>query len=220
MLKEYYKIKDQCREKLSQHLAQVISCIPNTNPCEILDIGCGTGVPTFFLAQHYSGTITAIDINKNALDLLQDKITEGNHPGRVTIQNVSFLDFQAEPGTFDIILAEGFLNVVGFETGFPKIVELLKPGGYIIIHDEFKDHEKKMEYIASHNCHLLNTLYLDEAIWWNDYYDLLNKRIKEVNHAELIRYFNSDIQEIDCYRISPEQFRSIYYLISKDKNKP
>jgi hypothetical protein len=63
--------------------------------------------------------------------------------------NVSFFDFKSDPDNFDIILAEGFLNFVGFETGFPRLIRLLKHFGYLLIHDEFRDHEKKLEFIGT-----------------------------------------------------------------------
>jgi len=180
-----------------------------------LDIGCGTGVPTLFLAGQFNGSITAIDTDNSALAFFQEKLNASNNQNRIEIRNVNFFDFRAKKNSFDIILAEGFLNVVGFEEGFTKVIEFLKPGGYFIIHDEVKDHEKKMSFITQQNCTLNESLYLDDNIWWNNYYSPLDIDIKKVSNSELLACFKGDISEIEYYKIDPTQFRSVYYLVSK-----
>ncbi len=43
---EYFKIKDNCRKGLLKYLKKAISIIPTIKNPEILDAGCGSGVPT------------------------------------------------------------------------------------------------------------------------------------------------------------------------------
>jgi cyclopropane fatty-acyl-phospholipid synthase-like methyltransferase len=214
-MNEYFKIKDTCRRDLIKYLQNAISYIPVEGGSRILDIGCGTGVPTMFMAEYFTGSIIAIDPDKSSLAFFQDKLIKSNLQNRIDIQNISFFDFRAEKSSFDIILAEGFLNVVGFEEGFPRVAELLKPGGYFVIHDEYKDHDKKNEFIAQHHCTLINSWYLDETIWWNDYYSCLNNSINDTKNPELSDLFKSDISEIEYYKSDPTQFRSMYYLVQK-----
>src|SRR4030042_1944466 len=109
-MKEYFQIKDNSRKGLIIHLEKVFSIIPEIENPKILDIGCGTGVPTLWIADKYSGTITAIDTDKNSLDWLQNKISDKNLVDKVTTLNTSFFNFIADPDYFDIIIAEGFLN--------------------------------------------------------------------------------------------------------------
>jgi cyclopropane fatty-acyl-phospholipid synthase-like methyltransferase len=107
---EYFQIKDNCRKGLIKHLDKVFSIIPRLDNPEILDIGCGTGVPTLWIADNYSGTIFAIDTDQNSLDWLQKKINDKSFQYKVTISNTSFFDYKLLPDYFDIILAEGFLK--------------------------------------------------------------------------------------------------------------
>jgi cyclopropane fatty-acyl-phospholipid synthase-like methyltransferase len=215
--KEYFRIKDNCRKGLIKYLEQACSdLIVPENPA-ILDIGCGTGVPTCWLAENFSGSVTAIDTEQLSCAYFQEKINTLHGQHNIKILNISFFDLKVTPDSFDMILAEGFLNVVGFEKGFEKVVEFLKPGGYFIIHDEFKDHDNKIQFIRENKCQLINTLYLNETVWWNEYYQALEDSIKAIGDDELSGYFNNDKKEIDYYKIDPAQFRSIYYIVQKSK---
>ncbi|MBS4057944.1 MAG: methyltransferase domain-containing protein [Bacteroidales bacterium] len=217
MNKAYYQIKDQCRQGLLQYLEKAFTLIPKKGAYKMLDIGCGTGVPTLCMAEHFSGFITAIDTDKPALDFFQDKLAENKLKHPIRIQEVSLFDFTAEKNSFDILLAEGFLNVVGFETGFAKALEFLKPGGYFIIHDELKDHESKIDFMAHQNCTLSGSFYVDETIWWNNYYSPLDSHIKSISDQGFKACFASDSAEIAYFETDQKVFRSIYYIICSKK---
>jgi SAM-dependent methyltransferase len=216
MKSEYFAIKDNCRSGLLKYLGKAVSVIPELIDPVILDIGCGTGVPTLWLGEKYSGLITAIDTDTLALEWLQRKAIKKNLEGRLTTLNTSFFDFKTNPNTFDIILAEGFLNVVGFEKGFGDIISLVKRNGYLIIHDEFRDHDKKLEFIRNNGCSLLDSIYVDEKIWWNDYYRKLETEISRQGNTDMLMFFESDIKEIEYYKTDPSPFKSIYYIIRKE----
>jgi cyclopropane fatty-acyl-phospholipid synthase-like methyltransferase len=215
MTKEYFQIRDNCRKGLIKYLEKAFSIIPEIKNPKILDIGCGTGVSTLWIAEKYSGTITAIDIDKNSLDWLQDKINAKNFVDKVTTLKTSFFNYRANSDYFDIILSEGFLNVIGFERGFLKVIEILKRNRYFIIHDEFKNHEKKCNFIKENNCKIIDTLYLDENIWWNYYYRQLESKISAIESHRTRNLFKSDLKEIEGYKMDPSPFRSMYYIREK-----
>ena len=215
MTAEYYQIKDNCRTGLIKYLQKAISIIPVIDNPKILDIGCGTGVTTLWLAESFSGSIIAIDPDNNSLDWLQQKATNRNLGTRLTILNQSFFHYKAERDYFDLILAEGFLNVVGFKIGFQRVIRILKRKRYFIIHDEFKDHNKKCDFIQNKNCRIVDSIYLDENIWWNDYYKKLETEINRIDNYQIKNFFKSDIKEIEYYKEDPSPFRSIYYIIEK-----
>lgn len=129
------------------------------------------------MAENHHGRITAIDPDRNSLDWLRKKIIDKNLIERIITLNVSFADFKSDPDYFDIIIAEGFLNVVGFEKTFPEIIRILRKKRYLIIHDEYDDHEKKCEFIERNHCRIIDNIFLDEQVWWNDYHRLLEKEI-------------------------------------------
>jgi cyclopropane fatty-acyl-phospholipid synthase-like methyltransferase len=212
---EYLQIKDKCRKGLLKYLEKALSLIPEFNDPKILDIGCGTGVPTLWMAENCNGNIIAIDPDKNSLNWLRKKIIENNLSGRITPLNISFSDFKSDPGYFDIIIAEGFLNIVGFEKTFPEIIRMLGEKRYLIIHDEYNDHEKKSELIVKNNCRIIDKIFLNEQVWWDDYYKPLEAEIEATDNTYYRNFFETDMKEIEDYKFDPTPFRSIYYIIMK-----
>jgi cyclopropane fatty-acyl-phospholipid synthase-like methyltransferase len=212
---EYFNIRDRCRMGLVKYLEEVLNNLPVIDNPKILDIGCGNGVPTLWLAEKYTGTITAIDTDKQLLDFLEHKIRSKKTSGRIETKNVSFFDLVTEPESFDLILAEGFLNVVGFEMGFKRVIEKIKTKGYFIIHDEYKDNDKKNALIHKNNCRIVRSFLLDETIWWRDFYSLLEIEINKPENAHLRSLFINEFSEINQYKKDPSLFKSIYYVVLK-----
>ncbi len=214
-MNEYFKIRDYCRQGLIKHLENACNIIPRLSNYNILDIGCGTGVSTLWLAENFSGNITAIDNDFHAIEYLQQKIKERNLQHRIKTICISFDEFEYLDNQYDIILAEGFLNVVGFELGFERLIGKVKNRGYFIIHDEYNDNDTKIAIIQKNNCEIISTIYLDETIWWNDFYRQLEIEINNIVNDNLRSLFVNELNEIEQYKINSALFKSIYYVVLK-----
>jgi len=215
MINKYFEIKDKCRKGLLKYLSDALSGIPGIERPKILDIGCGTGVTTLWLAENYDGLITTVDSDIKSLAWLQEKVKEQNLENKITTINKSFFDTKFIDNNFDIILAEGFLNIVGFQKGFPKIIKLLGTGRFFVVHDEYKDQKSKCELITKHDCKIYDSSILDEHVWWNDYYKQLEEEIYSPGNKNLAGFFKSDLHEVESYKVNPTLFRSMYYIIQK-----
>jgi ubiquinone/menaquinone biosynthesis C-methylase UbiE len=214
-MNEYYKIKDCCRQGLVKHLEKVCCEIPRLDNCNILDIGCGTGVPTLWFSENFPGIITAVDSDNKAINYLQQKVSTREQQNRINAICQSFDEFKYQTGKYNIILAEGFLNVVGFEYGLLILNDFLVEHGFIIIHDEYKDHNKKLNLFKDNNFTLIKSLLLAEDVWWNDYYKQLETEISRIGDFEIKKLFKSEIEEIQLYKTNPTLFQSIYYIAMK-----
>jgi len=196
-------------------MAEAVSMLPKIINPKILDIGCGTGVPAIWLTENYGGMVTAIDTDKCALDWLNAKIIDKKLENRITAINISFFDLKTVQSHFDIILAEGFLNIIGFETGFVKVISMVKEGGYFVIHDEYKNHEMKCDFIGKNHCEMVGTVFMDENVWWNDYYKQLEEGIESLDVIQKKDLFKAELNEIELYKKDPSSFRSIYYVVRR-----
>ena len=215
LVKQYFEIKDKCRKGLLKYLTKAISIIPIIENPRILDVGCGSGVPTLMIAEKFNGKITAVDTDTKSIDIFREKVENLNLANRVFLTVNSLFDIKVKNNQYDLILAEGLLNVIGFQKGFLRIVKLLKRKGFIIIHDEFQNQNEKIEFIKNNDCKILDSFMLDEQIWWNDYFKCLEKELSSNSNQELLKLFKSDIEEIKLFKKNPSQYSSVYYIIEK-----
>ncbi len=213
-----FKIKDECRQNLCKYLLQAISVLPPFEKTIILDLGCGTGVPTLTLAKYYKGVIFTIDTDKKALDCLVSKLTTQVVSSIIIVECKSAYEIDFPNNNFDIVLAEGLLNIIGFENGLRLVNKNLKQNGYFIIHDEFKNHIDKLEIIKCEGYEITKTIKLGKDIWWNEYYKVLEEKIVALD-SESQKEFENELNEIELCKKQPEKFNSIYYIVKKTANQ-
>jgi ubiquinone/menaquinone biosynthesis C-methylase UbiE len=112
-----------------EHLAPLASGVLRVEPQpeRILDIGCGTGAATFFLAREYPrARVRGVDFSSEMIDRANSRI--GLDPeARVAFRvgDASKLPYPDE--NFDLIAQT---NVPVF---FAEINRVLRPGGYVVI---------------------------------------------------------------------------------------
>jgi len=212
---QYFQIRDKYRKGLLKYHAMAISAIPTLDNTKILDAGCGSGIVSIFLTEKFDCNIVAVDNDERSINELKRKVEELGIGDRITVVNNSIFDVDLEENSFDSIIAEGFLNVVGFKKGYSELIKLLKPKGYFVIHDEYPDQKRKIEFIERNKCKLLHTFSLDENVWWNDYYKQLEIVVSKLKEKELLRLFESDLKEIEMYKNNLTRFRSRYYIVEK-----
>lgn len=209
---EYSKIKDNCRKGLLNYLFDALSVVHVPKKPQILDIGCGTGVPTLALASRYHGNIKAIDINKNSLAYFKKKIRNTGFDKRIELVNTSLFELPPDE-TYDLVLAEGVLNVVGFEKGLRALVKVARKDGFLVIHDENKSLPEKAMLFEQYNCKIIDSIFLSEEIWWNNYYKHLKNQYSQIKDKFLLKLFEPDINELHVFQDNPSLFQSIYYVV-------
>ena len=212
--------KDHIRENLNKYTRKAFELLPKFNNPHILDIGCGTGVPTIELAKLSNGYVVGIDINEESLSLLERKIEEMGLNNQVLVikESISTMDFPEE--SFDIIWAEGSIFVIGFENSLKKWRRFLKPNGFLVIHDENKDKNKKLDLIKKCSYKLIGQFDLSDAIWWREYYTPLEQLVKEFSRkypedSELSSELNNDLVEIDKCKSDSVVFSSFFVIMQK-----
>ena len=218
---ELQAYKDNLREGLLKYMREAFLMLPEIRSPRILDIGCGSGVPTIELARLSGGTITAIDIDQTALDILIGKTKKERLAGRIRVENRSMLDMDFPEASFDIIWSEGSIYAVGFEKGLRAWRRFLKTGGFLVVHDEKGDVEEKQKQISRCGYDLIDYFILDDDIWWNEYFLPLDKKLKELRakgicDADTAREMENDQREIDGFKVNIERNRSVYLIMRKN----
>jgi ubiquinone/menaquinone biosynthesis C-methylase UbiE len=217
---ELQAYKDQLREGLVKYTIKAFKMLPKRHfPC-ILDIGCGSGVPTMELAKLSDGEIIAIDTSQPELDKLTIKIKKARLSSRVKTVKCSMSNMDFPAASFDIIWAEGAINVIGFEKGLKDWRRLLKTGGFLVVHDDLGDLTEKRKQISQCGYELINHFPLSEDIWWTEYYAPLEKKLNEVrakptSGQKNIEILNDDQREIDTFKRDPKRYSSVFFIIRK-----
>ncbi|HPS58623.1 MAG TPA: class I SAM-dependent methyltransferase [Spirochaetota bacterium] len=206
-------IRDELRKNLNVYTLRAFSLIRDIDNPAILDVGCGTGVPSLALVERCNGTIFAVDSDIDSVNRFREKVRILGLEERIRVAHGSVFDHSLINRKFDIVLAEGLLNVVGFEAGLAELRHYARSGGFIIIHDELKDDPGKRLIFNEQNLVLLGSFTLDENIWWNEYFACLEKRIHALEDKS---QFKKDLEEIEACRRDPESCRSVYYILRSD----
>lgn len=217
---ELQAYKDHLREGLVKYTRKAFKMLPKRPfPC-MLDIGCGSGVPTMELAKLSDGEIVAIDTSQTALDRLAGKIKKAGLAARVRAEKCSMLNMDFPDASFDIIWAEGSIAVIGFEKGLKEWRRLLKTGGFLVVHDDLGDLTEKRRQISQCGYELINHFVLSEDIWWNEYYSLLDKKLNEIwikhaSNVKTVTIMDNDQREIDTFKQEPKRYRSVFFVMRK-----
>jgi ubiquinone/menaquinone biosynthesis C-methylase UbiE len=218
---EFQEYKDQIRGRLLKYTRKAFQMLPKISNSRILDIGCGSGVPTMELAKLCNAEITAIDLDQAALNRLVGKINKAGIGTRIKVENRSMLGLDFADASFDIIWAEGSINVIGFEKGLKQWYRFLKIGGFLVVHDALGDLKMKQKQISDCGYELIDHFVLDEDIWREEYYAPLEKKINEMRkkaagYKNINAILNNDQHEIDALKREPESYRSAFFIMVKN----
>jgi len=212
--------KDHFRENFNKYTRKAFQMLPKLEKPRILDIGCGSGVPTIELAKLSDGEIIGIDVNQSLLDKLNRKIEEEGFSSRVKTVKCSLFEIDFPDESFDIIWAEGSIWIIGFEKGLKEWNRLLKPNGFLVVHDEIKTVSNKLKKIPSCGYKLVDHFSLPEDAWWTKYCRPLEIRIKELhmkhkNNSDALKTLEKYQTEIDMVKRNPRENSSAFFVMQK-----
>ncbi|MGF1786419.1 class I SAM-dependent methyltransferase [Photobacterium swingsii] len=113
--------------------------------CNILDLGCGTGVYTEYLFKQGASTVTCIDYSQDMINLVTNKLGTlfGNRITAYAHDLTKGLPNEA-PNSFDVIICPLVLHYIeDLSFVFEEIHRVLKVGGYMVFstHHPFADFE-------------------------------------------------------------------------------
>jgi ubiquinone/menaquinone biosynthesis C-methylase UbiE len=212
--------RDGIRRRLLKYTRQAFKLLPQLDHHRILDIGCGSGVPTLELARLSTGEIVAVDSDAAALQILDSRIKKLKLSGRVKTLNCAIQEMQFPAPSFDLIWAEGSIFVLGFEKSLRAWKPLLKAGGFLVMHDEKGDVEAKLKTIASCGLMLISYFCLDRQTWWDEYFALLEKLIKQtLERSEGAVKTDHEVlqaqRDIAIFKKNPQASESVCFIMQR-----
>jgi len=133
ILKELYR--DLPKEERIKYTKKAFKMIPYVDKPKILDIGCGTGVPTLELAILSGGKVIGLDINQESLNDLERKAKQFNLSNRVKTIKCSMFEMNFPDEYFDIIWSEGAIFLIGFKKALKGWRKFIRLEGFLVIHE-------------------------------------------------------------------------------------
>jgi len=125
--------KEKAQLQLIEHLAQLANVKPGS---DILDIGCGFGASSLYLAKHYNATVTGLTISPVQVAMAIQAAAGEQLDAKFLLMDAEAMNFQKQ---FDVLWSvesiSHYQNLQGF---FASAAKLLKPGGSFAITDWFK----------------------------------------------------------------------------------
>jgi tocopherol O-methyltransferase len=128
--------KEQAQLQLVEHLAKLAKIQPHSN---ILDIGCGFGASTLYLAKEFHATVTGITISPIQIEMAKQAAKKKHLDATFLLMDAEAMHFQQQ---FDLLWSvESISHYQDRRKFFASAAKLLKPYGTFAITDWFKkDH--------------------------------------------------------------------------------
>lgn len=210
---------DGLRSVFLKYTRKAFKIIPDMDNPRILDIGCGTGMPTLELAKLSNGEITGIDIDQESLDILKIKLTQEGLTSRVKVYNRSVYDTKFEDNTFDIVWEEGVIHLLDLKKSLTECNRVLKLNGFLVAGEATKWAGRKLKHFPRYGFKLIKEIPWEEGCWWNEYYSPLEEKIKNLqkkyNNLDNIKDVQQHLMEIEMVKKDPSQFDCITYIMQK-----
>lgn len=125
--------KEEAQLQLIEHLANLAGV---SMGAEVLDIGCGFGGSTLFLAKEYKARATGITISPVQVQMAQQAAAAAQLDARFLLMDAEALNFTQQ---FDLLWSvESISHYEDRRKFFANAVRFLKPGGVFALTDWFK----------------------------------------------------------------------------------
>lgn len=125
--------KEEAQLALTEHLAKAADIKPGS---KIIDVGCGFGASSIYLAQKYNAQTTGITISSVQVQMAQDAARKVGVSSKFLLMDAEAMNFDE---LFDVVWSiESISHYKNKQKFFEKAGQLLKPNGTVAITDWFE----------------------------------------------------------------------------------
>lgn len=203
---------DALRRRLLEHTRRSYRMLRLPDRPQVLDIGCGRGLPTVELARLSGGRVVGIDTDDEALSHLRRRVEKEGLTTQVTVLLRSLYETGLGNESFDLLWEEGVLHLLVNSKSFRECNRLLKPGGFLVMHETISWFESIRDKVPAWGFQFDCQHLLPKNFWWDQYGAPLEQRIQTLRASgksvsdrnELFRYeqevaaIKADSEQLDC----------------------
>ncbi len=210
---------DKMREVFLKYTRRAFKLLPKMESPQILDIGCGSGIPTLELAELCNGEIAGIDIDQQELNKFNSKIEKRGLSSRIKTYNRSIYDTKFPNESFDLLWEEGVIHILNIKKCLEESNRILKLKGFLVSFETIKWVRNNLEAFPKHGFMLLDKFLLPEEAWWTEYYSPLENKIRELRikykgYKEL-EALDGHEKDIAMLKKNPKEFDCGFYIYQK-----
>ena len=212
---------DIFRETLNRFTKQAFTMLPPMQSPSILDIGCGSCIPSIALCRMSGGTVTAVDIDESLLRKAARNIRDAGLQTRIRLVRGSLFSLPFRRECFDILWCEGAVFPMGFSNAITAWRPYIADGGFCVLHDDASDTVKKLSSVTKAGYTLIDHFTLSPKIWWDYYYGPLEIELAKLppsNDGNSIS-FPLIREEISGYKKNPARYSSVFILMQKTDDR-
>jgi tocopherol O-methyltransferase len=180
----YWIHGDESKETAQIQLIEHLWRLANVKPgCRVLDIGCGFGGSSLFLAGRYGVSATGVTISSVQVEMANRDAQKQNLDAKFLLMDAEALHF-SEP--FDLLWSvESISHYQDIPKFFSSAAKLLKPGGTFALTDWFRKENptpaEKKKFIDP-----IDKGMFVELRGMNDYSDFLKASGLQIAHREVL----------------------------------
>lgn len=180
----YWIRGDEPKEKAQLQLIEYLARLANVMPgSDILDIGCGLGASSLYLAKHYKATALGITISPVQVEMAKQAAARERLCAKFLLMDAEAMDFQKQ---FDLLWSvESISHYQRREQFFASAAKLLKPGCPFAITDWFKK-ENLTSAETRKFIHPIEKGMLVELQTMDDYERLFTSNRLRITHREVL----------------------------------
>ncbi len=116
---------------------------------EVLNVGCGIGIGSVYLAKEYGCHVVGMDISEKMIEWSRLRARKNRVEDNVEFLTADVLDIPFETGRFDVVFAESVLIFIDSKAqAIQECVRVTKPGGYVGLNEGFWTEQPPSEMIA------------------------------------------------------------------------
>lgn len=205
----------------------------------ILDVGCGSGMPTIEIAKNLNCKITAIDVYPLFLEELNTRAKNESLSDKIVTLNKSMFEMDFEPESFDIIWAEGSIYIFGTERALKEWTYFLKKDGYLVFtecswltdhispdleqywarcYPGMKTVNQNLEMIENSGLKIIGHFTLPENAWWDSYYNSLKLNLEKIRQKygkEADKVIEQSNIEMSLYQNYSNEYGYEFFILQK-----
>ncbi|HEX6858903.1 MAG TPA: methyltransferase [Caulobacteraceae bacterium] len=136
-----YAAMEFCNPLSHQTLDRVLRWAPLAPGMRTLDLGCGNGAMSIYLAETHGLTIDAIERSQAVSAIARERLKGRGAPGSVTLHTVEGRAFLEDAEPYELVVAVGASGIVPGPPEPQAMLEALKgyarPGGFVLWADPY-----------------------------------------------------------------------------------